>query len=108
MIKPLSKLSESEQDRLFYVVMDKINGPKARREELENLLATLYLNGSVKKGQVAKMCPSFESAKTALNALRNAGASIRLGSTAYRLFGFDDGFETSMVFKTTYLSGVVA
>lgn len=108
MIKPLSKLSESEQDRLFYAVLDKINGPKARREELENLLATLYLNGSATKGQVMKMCPSYESAKTALNALRNAGASIRFVGNKHRLFGFDDGFESSMVFKTTYLSGVMA
>lgn len=102
MIKPIVTMSQDEQDNHFCVVMEKLHGTSAKKRELQTLMATIYLNGSVSSYMTRKICPSHCSNETAINELRKAGASIDHRGNNFALKGFDDGEPCVMHFKNTY------
>ena len=70
MIKPIVTMSQDEQDNHFCIVMDKLQVTPAKKRELQTLMATIYLNGSVSSYMTRKICPSNCSNEDAINELR--------------------------------------
>lgn len=102
MIRPIVTMSQDEQDNHFCVVMEKLHGTSAKKRELQTLMATIYLNGSVSSHMTRKICPSHDSNDGAINILRRAGASIEYKGNNFVLKGFDDDEPCMMHFKNTY------
>ena len=102
MIKPIVTMSQDEQDNHFCIVMDKLQVTPAKKRELQTLMATIYLNGSVSSYMTRKICPSNCSNEDAINELRKAGASIEYQGNNFVLKGFDDGEKCMMHFKNTH------